>query len=406
MTSAPTAQTIAPHAGQRPQNKENTLLYDLILKGGRVIDPSQDIDAMLDVAFAGGKIAALAPDIPATDARISHNVTGKMVTPGLIDLHTHVYWGGTSLGVDADAIARRSGTTTFVDAGSAGAGNLKGFRKHVIEPSLPRILAYINISYAGIYAFSKNVMVGECGDMRLVHPQECLAAAREHRDIIVGVKARIGAKAGGNSGMAPLVLAVEVADQLGLPVMAHIDMPPPSQREVLEILRPGDVLTHCFRPFPLAPNRADRSIRAEVLAARERGVIFDIGHGYGGFSFESCRAMMAQGISADAISSDVHALCVDGPAHDLLSVMSKFLAIGMPLTEVIRATTSTVAKAIRRDSLGSLRVGMEGDATILGIHQEHAEHVDVVGEVIQSEEQLACAGMVIGGALLPDAGSV
>lgn len=373
--------------------------YDLILKGGRVIDPSQEIDAQLDVAFRDGKVAALAPQITA-EAGTVLDVRGKMVTPGLIDLHTHVYWGGTSLGVDADMIARRSGTTTFVDAGSAGAGNLKGFRKHVIERSLPRILAYINISYAGIFGFSKNVMVGECGDMRLVHPHECLAAARENLDILVGVKARIGAKAGGNSGLAPLVLAIEVADQLGLPVMAHIDMPPPSQREVLELLRPGDVLTHCFRPFPLAPIRADRSIRAEVLAARERGVVFDIGHGYGGFSFDSCRAMMAQGITADAISSDVHTLCVDGPAHDLLAVMSKFLAIGMPLTEVIRAATSNVAKTIRRNELGSLRVGAVGDATILEMRRATVEYVDVVGEVLRSDEQLGAAGMVIGGAVV------
>lgn len=377
-------------------------MYDLILKGGRVIDPSQDIDATLDVAFLDGKVAELAPDIAPEKARSVKAVTGKIVTPGLIDLHTHVYWGGTSLGVDSDAIARRSGTTTFVDAGSAGAGNLAGFRKHVIEPSGPRILAYINISFAGIFAFSKNVMVGECGDMRLVHPHECLRAARENLDILVGVKARIGAKAGGNSGMAPLHLAIEVADQLGLPVMAHIDMPPPSQREVLEILRPGDILTHCFRPFPAAPIHADRSIRKEVLAARERGVVFDIGHGYGGFSFDSCRAMMEQGITADAISSDVHALCVDGPAHDLLAVMSKFMAIGMPLGDVIRAATSNVAGALRKPDLGSLRTGAVGDATILEMRNETVEHVDVVGETIRSDEQLGCAGMIIGGAWWPE----
>lgn len=377
-------------------------MYQLILKGGRVIDPSQDIDATLDVAFADGKVAEVAADIAPDKAQSVTNVVGKIVTPGLIDLHTHVYWGGTSLGVDADDIARRSGTTTFVDAGSAGAGNMAGFRKHVIEPSKPRILAYINISYAGIFAFSKNVMVGECGDMRLVHPHECLKAARENLDILVGVKARIGAKAGGNSGIAPLHLAIEVADQLGLPVMAHIDMPPPSQKEVLEILRPGDVLTHCFRPFPVAPIRADRSIREEVLDARERGVIFDIGHGYGGFSFDSCRALLEQGITADAISSDVHALCVDGPAHDLLAVMSKFLAIGMPLQDVIRAATSNVARVLRRDKLGTLKVGAVGDATILEIRNETVEHVDVVGEIIRSNKQLGCAGMIIGGASWPE----
>ncbi|MEO3430919.1 amidohydrolase/deacetylase family metallohydrolase [Pelagibius sp. CAU 1746] len=376
-------------------------MYDLILKGGRVIDPSQNIDETLDVAFADGKVAELAPDIPATGAKAVRDVSGRMVTPGLIDLHTHVYWGGTSLGVDAEMISRRSGTTTFVDAGSAGAGNLPGFRKHVIEPSVPRILAYINISFPGIFGFSKTVMVGECADMRLVHPHECLRAARENLDIVVGVKARIGAKAGGNSGMAPLILAIEVADALGLPVMAHIDTPPPSQREVLQVLRPGDVLTHCFRPFPNAPIRADRSIREEVLAARERGVFFDVGHGYGGFSFDSCRVMMEQGILPDAISSDVHVLCVDGPAHDLLAVMSKFLALGMPLNEVIRATTQNAARALRREELGTLRVGTYGDATVLEMRSGGVEHVDVVGEVLRAEQHLASPGMVIAGAWCP-----
>lgn len=376
------------------------MIYDLLVKGGRVVDPSQGIDAVQDVAFQGGKVAALAKDIPADQAAKLVDATGKIVTPGLIDLHTHVYWGGTSLGVDADMIAQRSGTTTFVDAGSAGAGNFKGFRKHVIEPALPRILAYINISFAGIFGFSENVMVGECGDMRLVHPQECLAAAREHSDIIVGVKARIGNKAGGMSGLAPLTLAIEVADQLGLPVMSHIDMPPPSQEEVLRVLRPGDVLTHCFRPFPGAPIHANRSIRDEVLAARDRGVIFDIGHGYGGFSFDSCRAMMDQGIAPDVISSDVHTLCVDGPAHDLLAVMSKFLALGMPLADVVRATTINAARAIRCEDIGSLRPGAAGDATILTLRPELVEHVDVVGEVIRADEQLAATAMVIGGTLV------
>lgn len=373
-----------------------------MLKGGRVIDPSQGLDAVHDVAFADGKVAAINADIAADAARQIRDVSGYIVTPGLIDLHTHVYWGGTSIGVDAEPIARNSGTTTFVDAGSAGAGNFAGFRKHIIERSVPRILAYINVSFAGIYAFSKHVMVGESGDMRLINPQECLRVASENLDVLVGVKARVGAKAGGKSGMAPLHLAIEVADQLGLPVMAHVDMPPPSQREVLNILRPGDILTHCFRPFPLAPIHADRSIRKEVLAARERGVFFDVGHGYGGFSFKSCRAMIEQGIMADVISSDVHILCVDGPAHDLLSVMSKFLGLGMPLVEVVRATTQNAAKALRREELGKLQVGAVGDATILELRRETVEHVDVIGEVIQSNEQLRCTGMVIAGKCWPE----
>jgi dihydroorotase len=372
-------------------------MYDLILKGGHVIDPAQGMDGSFDVAFKSGKVAEVSKDISPEKSKDTRNVSGKIVCPGLIDLHTHVYWGGTSLGVDAEEIARRSGTTTFVDAGSAGAGNLLGFRKHVVERTTPRILAYLNISFPGIFAFSKNVMVGECGDLRLLNPHECLRVAEENLDLIVGIKARVGTRAGGDSGVAPLQLAVEVASELGLPVMAHIDSPPPSREEVLDCLRPGDILTHCFRPFPSAPVTRDNQVRAEILDAHERGIIFDIGHGFGGFSFKSARAMLAEGILPDVISSDVHVLCIDGPAYDVLAVMSKFMALGMSLTEVIRATTENPAKALRREGLGALAVGSAGDATVMELRDEIMEHTDVSGEKLLGDTRLVSAGTVIGG---------
>lgn len=372
-------------------------MYDLILKGGRVIDPAQDMDGTFDVAFKSGKVAKVAKNISTEKTSDVRNVSGKIVCPGLIDLHTHVYWGGTSLGVDAEEIARRSGTTTFVDAGSAGAGNILGFRKHVVERTTPRILAYLNISFPGIFAFSKNVMVGECGDLRLLDPKECLRAAEENLDLIVGLKARVGTRAGGNSGVAPLQIAVEVASELGLPVMAHIDSPPPSREEVLDLLRPGDILTHCFRPFPSAPVTHDNQVRAEILDAHERGIIFDIGHGFGGFSFKSARAMLAEGILPDVISSDVHVLCKDGPAYDVLAVMSKFMALGMSLTEVIRTATVNPAKALRRENLGTFAAGSAGDATVLDLRDETTEHTDVSGEKLFGETRLVSAGTIIGG---------
>ena len=378
-------------------------MYDLLLKGGRVIDPSQGLDGHFDVAFEGGKVAAVKAGIDGSEARDVRDVSGMIVSPGLIDLHTHVYWGGTSLGVDAETIARRSGTTTFVDAGSAGPGNLAGFRKHVIEPSDPRILAYMNISFPGIFAFSKTVMVGECADLRLLDARECLRVARENLDIVVGMKARVGAKAGGNSGLAPLALAIEVADELGLPVMAHIDNPPPTREEVLSVLRPGDVLTHCFRPFPNAPIHGDCTIRKEILEARERGIIFDIGHGYGGFGFRSGKAMLAEGIKPDVLSSDVHVICVDGPAYDVLAVMSKFMALGMTLAEVIAATTQNPARALRRDDIGTLKVGAAGDATIIAEVSGSVTHTDAVGETITADSSLEHRGIVLGGKWWQDA---
>ena len=377
---------------------------DLILRGGRLIDPASGIDDVRDVGFAGGRVAAVAPRI-AERANVERDVAGAIVMPGMIDLHTHVYWGGTSIGVEAEPIARRSGTTTFIDAGTAGPANFPGFRRHVIEPSAVRILAYLNVSFAGIFAFSRTVMVGESSDLRLLDLHECVRVARENLDLIVGVKVRVGRGAGGSSGVAPLDMALEVAEELGLPVMAHIDHPPPTRREVLERLRPGDILTHCYRNFPNSLLRADGGVRDEALRARERGVLFDIGHGAGSFGFHACRGLLAAGFRPDAISSDVHVLNLDGPAYDLLETMSKFLVLGLDLNALVAAVTSAPAAAIRRPSLGTLAVGTEGDATILDIEEGAFEFRDTQGESLAANRRFRLKGMVVGGQWWPPAPS-
>ena len=373
---------------------------DLILRGGRVIDPASGLDATRDVGFAGGRVAAVSPRIAEKSAE-ERDVAGTIVMPGAIDLHTHVYWGGTSIGVEAEPIARRSGTTTFVDAGTAGPANFPGFRRHVIEPSPVRILAFLNVSFAGIFAFSRTVMVGEASDLRLLDLGECVRIARENRDLIVGIKVRVGRGAGGSSGVAPLDMALEVAEELDLPLMAHIDHPPPSRKEVLARLRPGDILTHCYRNFPNSLLRADGGVREEARIARERGVIFDIGHGAGSFGFHACRGLLAAGFQPDAISSDVHVLNVDGPAFDLLATMSKFLVLGMDLGALVAAVTSAPAAAIRRPSLGTLKVGTEGDATILDIEQGKFEFQDTQGESLAADRRFRLKGMVVAGKWWP-----
>ena len=371
--------------------------YDLVLKNGRVIDPSQNLDGIADVAFADGRVAAVGANLAIAGDADVQDVSGRIVAPGFIDLHTHVYWGGTSLGVDAGDVAWRSGVTTFVDAGSAGPGNFAGFRKHVIEPSAPRILAYLHVSFAGIFAFSKRVMVPESGDMRLMSPGEAVEVARANLDVVVGIKVRVGRHAGGASGIAPLVIAIQAAEELGLPVMAHIDEPPPSYDEVLAILRPGDVLTHCFRPFPNTPVSGQGSVKSSVIDARRRGVLFDVGHGMGSFAFKTARAMLAEGFMPDTISSDLHMLCIDGPAFDQAVTMSKFLCLGMPLVEVIRASTVAAAAAMRRPELGSLRPGSAGDATVFTVEEGRFDYVDVVGEVLTGAQRIVPEGMVLGG---------
>jgi dihydroorotase len=369
----------------------------LVLTGGRIIDPANGRDEIGDIAFKDGRVAEIGRDLPRAGAE-TVDVRGKLVTPGLIDLHTHVYWGGTSLGVDAAAVAKTSGTTTFVDAGSSGPGNFHGFRRHVIEPSPVRILPILNISHAGIFAFSTTVMVGECADLRLLDPRDCVRVIKANRDLIIGVKVRVGRTAGGNSGIAPLDIALEVAEEVGLPVMAHLDHPPPSRLGVLSRLRPGDIITHCFRPFPNAPVAPDGGVREEVAAARERGVVFDIGHGGGSFGFRTAEAMLAAGFLPDVISSDVHALSINGPAFDQITTMSKLLSLGMDLIDVIRAGTIAPAKAVGRDDIGHLAPGVIGDATIIDLAEGTFDYRDVLGETRQGRLRLSASGLVVNGA--------
>ena len=373
------------------------MTFDLVLTGARVLDPSQNIDRVTDVGFAQGKIVAVGDGL-ARQAVSVRDCSGSIVTPGLIDLHTHVYAGGSSLSVDPLPLTATGGLTTLIDAGSAGPGNFAGFRAHVIAPSPVRILAYLNISFAGIYAFSKRVMVGESGDQRLLAPIDAVEVARANRDVLVGIKVRVGHIASGTSGTIPLDIARQVADELRLPMMVHVDHPPPTLEEVLARMRPGDILTHCFRPFPNSPVSNGRILPA-VLEARERGVLFDIGHGMGSFSYDVARVMLAGGFMPDTISSDVHALCIEGPAFDLITTMSKFLCLGVPLGAAVKAVTVNAAAALQRPDLGSLKPGSAGDASILRVETGAFDYVDSTGAVLRGEEKIVAKGVVIAGRL-------
>jgi dihydroorotase len=383
-------------AGLKREDKKPEMPFDLVLRNGRVIDPSQNIDRVTDVAFSGGKVAAIGDGLDAGGADV-RNVAGRIVTPGLIDLHTHVYWGGTSLGIDAEMFARKSAVTTCVDTGSAGPGNFAGFRKHVIEPSAIRILPYLHVSFAGIYGFSSKVMVGEGHDIRLLAARDCLEVVEANRDLIVGIKVRLGRTASGAAGIVPLDVAEQVADQTGLPMMVHIDEPPPSYEAVVARLRPGDVLTHCYRPFPNSPVDGKGKVKPALREARQRGVLFDIGHGMGSFSWKTARAMIDNDFLPDTISSDVHALCIDGPAYDQVTTLSKFLALGMSLPDVIAATTVNAAKALNRPDLGTFKPGSVGDASILSLDDGAFPLEDVRGEVVTASQRLNAQGVVVGG---------
>ena len=372
--------------------------HEVLLRQGRVIDPSQGLDQVRDVRFLNGVVAEIGLNLTAGVGADVRNVAGMIVTPGLIDLHTHVYWGGTSIGVDPIALARQSSTATLVDAGTSGAGNLLGFRKHVIEPSAPlRILPLLNISFPGIFAFSRTVRMGECEDLRLLDMSSCISVAREHADLVVGIKVRVGRGSSGTRGVAPLDMAIEVAEVLGLPVMAHIDYIPPTRTEVLSRLRKGDILTHCFKPPPNAPTTPAGAVRGEVQDALDRGVIFDIGHGGGSCSFATSRAMLKAGIQPDVISSDVHLLSANGPAIDLLHTLAKFHVLGMSLYDVIACATLNAARALRRPALGTLKPGIGADASIFKVLDQPTLYKDAAGESLLGKIRFEAHGLVLAG---------
>ena len=370
---------------------------DLILKGGRLIEPATNIDEILDVAIAGSKIHSLGKNLQVAGADLVA-CDGLIVTPGLIDLHTHVYWGGTSIGVDPDQHADKSACTTLVDAGTAGPGNFPGFLKHVIEPARVRVVPFLNVSFAGIFAFSESVMIGECTNLELLNAKEALAVAVQNRDTIAGIKVRVGRYASGASGVEPMMIALDVCEEADLPLMCHLDHPPPSRRSVVSRLRPGDILTHCFKPYPNAPVRLrDGAIYQEISEARSRGVIFDIGHGAGSFSFKTCRAMLEAGFNPDTISSDIPCLSINGPVFDQLTTLSKFHALGMSLSEVIDCSTRKPADAIGRPDLGRLKPDTEADISILKLVEGDFKFLDADNGSIKSNNCLKASGVVKAG---------
>lgn len=352
--------------------------YDLVLKGGRVIDERNGVDGIFDVAIKAGKVAAVAPSIDATGSKV-RDVSGCIVAPGLIDIHTHVYHKATSLSVDPGFIARRSACTTLVDAGSAGAGNYDGFRDYVMVSSPYRIFAFLNISFPGIFGFDKDVSIGEATARAMLPVHRCVEKIEANRDRIIGVKVRIGGIVTGDFGLGALELALEAANAVDLPLMTHIGHPPPSYSDVVDMLRPGDILTHCYRPEPNSAIGPDGRVLDAVWKARERGVLFDIAHGMGAFGYDSAEAALRDGFKPDLISSDVHVIAVEGPGYDMLHTMSKLLNCGLTVAEVIGMSTSRPALAIQRPELGQLGVGVPADVTILRQYASDYIFTDVVG---------------------------
>lgn len=370
--------------------------FDLVLRGGHVMDERNGVDGVFDVAIAGGKIAAVGRDLPVGKARVE-NVAGAIVAPGLIDIHTHVYHKATSLSVDPGMIARRSAVTTLVDAGSAGAGNYDGFRDYVMAHSPYRIFAFLNVSFPGIFGFDKGVSIGEATLREMLPVDRCVAKIEANRDRIVGVKVRIGGPVTGELGLGALELALEAAIAVNLPLMTHIGGPPPSYADVVSMLRPGDILTHCYRPAPNSALGDDGKILPEIRSARERGVLFDIAHGMGAFGYDTAEIALEAGFPPDLISSDVHVIAVEGPGFDLLHTMSKLLNCGLSLQDVIAMSSNRPALAMRRPELGHLGVGAVADISVLRQMDSNYLFEDVVGKTRQGTSLLQPVSVYLAG---------
>jgi dihydroorotase len=358
----------------------STRRYDLLIRGGRVVDPSQNLSEQRDVAVSGTQIARVAAGIPESEAYKVLDARGKIVTPGLIDVHAHVYDGVAPLCIPADTNNIAKGVTTVVDAGSAGANTFPGFRKYVINVVDTRVYALLNISVVGQSTLAPLVPWGELLDLRYANPQAAIQTIEKHRDVILGVKIRLTRNIAGDQDLKALALAREAADAVKLPIMVHIGGTHSPLKDILAMLKPGDVITHSFQGHEGGILDDKGRVLPEVRKAVEGGVHLDVGHGAGSFSFDTCEKAMKQGIVPGTISSDLHQSNVTGPVFDLATTLSKFLYLGLSLEEVIQRATTNAANTFRfPQGLGTLREGALADVAVFSLEEGNFELTDAMG---------------------------
>jgi dihydroorotase len=342
-----------------------------------VVDPSQGLSAERDIAITGRTITRIAPNIPESEARQVLNARGMIVTPGLIDVHVHVYDGVAPLGIPADPNCIAKGVTTVLDAGSAGAHTFPGLRKYVINVVETRVFALLNISVVGQSTLSTDNPYGELLDLRYANPNLAVQTIEKNRDVILGVKVRLTRDIAGEHDLQALKLAREAADAVRLPLMVHIGGTASPLPAILAMLKKGDVITHSFRGSPGGILDDRGRILPEVRKAVEGGVNLDVGHGAGSFSFDTAEKALAQEILPGTISSDVHQFNYNGPVFDLATTLSKFLHLGLTLEQVIeRATTNPARTFGFPKGLGTLREGSEADVAVFALQEGRFEFSD------------------------------
>jgi dihydroorotase len=369
--------------------------YDVLLKGGTVIDPKNNINERRDVAIANGKIAAVEKSIDPATAKQIVNANGLYVTPGIVDIHVHVYagTGGRSytgdLSVYPDGHSFRACTTTMADAGTSGAANFEDFKQRVIDRAKTRVYAFVNIVGKGM---GGSTIEQNTDDM---NSERAAEIAKKFPDTIVGIKTAHYAA----PDWIAVDRAVEAARLANLPVMVDfglIKAERPHEELFMKKLRPGDIYTHVYRPYdPILDDKGN--VRPAWREARKRGIIFDVGHGAGSLVLRFAVPAMKQGFAPDSISTDLHVSSMNGGMKDIVNVMSKFLNLGMPLPEVIQKSTWNPAKEIRREQHGHLSVGAVADVAVLKLERGDFGFIDTGKSMMKGTNKLTCEMTLSGG---------
>ena len=378
--------------------------FDLVIKGGEVLDPSQSLRGKRDVGIRWGVVEAVTETIPAERALKTIDASGKLVLPGLVDLHCHVYPYGSAIGIPADELVQFQGTTTVVSAGDAGVNNLAALRRYIVAQSRARMYAFVHIANNGLSAFP----VAELYNIDNAQVEACAMALAENPDFLIGVKVRMSENIIFKHGLEPLKRGIQACEMCGWPakMMVHIGGVETKELmgDILNLLRPGDVLTHCYSGYPnmsgVGTNIVqDGKLLPAALAAKQRGVLFDVGHGGGSFDFTVAEVAIPGGCTPDTISSDMHVLSGNTPGMPFLpNVMSKFLAMGFTLEQVVSMATVAPATIINRaPKIGTLQVGAPGDVAIMELAEGPVTFVDTRGNTRDGKLLLKPLQTVING---------
>jgi dihydroorotase len=378
--------------------------FDLVIKGGDLLDPSQSLRGKRDIGIRWGVVEALEADIPPERALKVIDASGKLVTPGLIDLHCHVYPYGSAIGIPADELVQFQGTTTVVSAGDAGANNLAAMRRFIVAQTRTRMYAFLHIANNGLSAFP----VAELYNLDNAQVEACAMGLAENPDFLIGVKVRMSENVIFKHGSEPLKRGIQACEMCGWParMMVHIGGVENKQlmSDILDLLRPGDILTHAYSGAPNMSGQftnivQDGKLLPAALAAKQRGVIFDVAHGGGSFDFTVAEVAIPAGCAPDTISSDIHVFSGNSPGVPFLpNVMGKFMAMGFTLEQVVAMATVAPAKIINRaPKIGTLQIGAPGDVAIMDLVEGPVTFVDTRNNKRDGKLQVKPVQTVING---------